>query len=461
MLFDPKSSLKVSRVLHAGYVFESDQTQIIFDPIFENPFSRNCHAFPDLQFDHEQIKQQKFTAVFISHFHDDHCSFESLNFLDKKTPIYMFCVFEEMFDLIRQLGFTNVYSLQLNKPVVIGEFKITALKALDEDVDSIFHIQAAGLNILNVVDSWIDDDTLSLLKLTAPWDMVLWPFQTMREVEVIAPSRASAAPQDLPEEWIAQLKILNPKFIVPSSCQFKAESWSWYNQAFFPVSYKQFQRQMELALPQAKVVRLNPSVSVILTKDSVNISKPISWITPIGPQDVDYDYQTDINPPSTSEIAKRFAPLTSEQKKIVLDYCQFGLIQKYKSMEPAVDPYFKKTRAWKLSIYEHDGKLTHFYYRLNGVSIEIVDEIPKKVEWTTDVSIAKVYAALVLGESLTSMYMRINDVTFDSETEKEIADADIVDDPLIRCLFNGAFATYQKAQLERIRSFERRLTSKV
>ena len=32
-----------------------------------------------------------------------------------------------------------------------------------------------------------------------------------------------------------------------------------------------------------------------------------------------------------------------------------------------------------------------------------------------------------------------------------LAEADIVDDPLIRCLFNDAFGAYQAAQLRRIR----------
>ncbi|HEY8272332.1 MAG TPA: MBL fold metallo-hydrolase, partial [Pseudobdellovibrionaceae bacterium] len=259
-------SLKISRILHAGYVFECDETQIAFDPIFENPFSRNCYAFPSVRFDHEQITKVKFAAVFISHFHDDHCSLESLVLLDRKTPIYIYCIFEELFSLIRALGFTHVYSLEMNVPVVIGSLEIIPWRALDADVDSIFQIKAAGLNVLNVVDSWIDFATLSELARSAPWDMVLWPFQTMREIEVLAPSRATVATGELPTEWIEQLKILNPKYVVPSSCQFIQESWSWYNHAFFPISYRQFQKEIEDALPDSQVVRMNPSVAVVLDK---------------------------------------------------------------------------------------------------------------------------------------------------------------------------------------------------
>lgn len=53
-------SLKISRILHAGYIFTKDQTNIVFDPIFENPFSFNCYAFPEVEFDLESLKKLKF-----------------------------------------------------------------------------------------------------------------------------------------------------------------------------------------------------------------------------------------------------------------------------------------------------------------------------------------------------------------------------------------------------------------
>jgi hypothetical protein len=444
-------NLKVSRILHAGYVFECDETQIVFDPIFENPFSRNCHAFPDVKFDYEQIKNLKLAAVFISHFHDDHCSFESLDFLDRKTPIYIYCLFDELFSLIRELGFINVHQLEIDTPVAIGPFEIIPRRALDSDVDSMFQVKAASLNVLNVVDSWIDDSTLNELARNAPWDMVLWPFQTMREIEVIAPFRASAASSELPIEWIEQLKALNPRYIVPSSCQFAQESWSWYNGSLFPITYRQFKQEVEAALPDSHVVRMNPSVGVVLDKTSLEISSSLNWVQPIGEQDVDYEYKGDMKPPPTAEISKKFAPLTVEEAARVYEYCRSGLLEKYQSMEPPTDIYFKKPRLWRLSIYDHAGEVTHFHYHLNSRSIELALENEKSFSWSTEIPISKLYAALESGESLTSMYMRINDMVFEPDIEEEIQSADIIDDPLIRCLFNGVFGAYQSAQLKRLK----------
>ncbi|STR27966.1 Uncharacterised protein [Janthinobacterium lividum] len=112
--------LKISRILHAGYVFECEGTAIAFDPIVENPFSRNCHAFPPVRFDLDAVRRLRWDAVFISHFHDDHCSLDSLDALDRATPIYLYCVFDELFAMLRALGFTQVRRLHVDVPVQVG-----------------------------------------------------------------------------------------------------------------------------------------------------------------------------------------------------------------------------------------------------------------------------------------------------------------------------------------------------
>ena len=87
---------------------------------------------------------------------------------------------------------------------------------------------------------------------------------------------------------------------------------------------------------------------------------------------------------------------------------------------------------------------------MQGDSIDLTDAAAP-LSWVTEIPAAKLYAALELGESLTSMYMRINDLRFDDATEAELATAELVDDPLIRCLFNDAFGAYQAAQLRRLK----------
>lgn len=445
-------SLKIARILHAGYIFEKGGVQVAFDPIFENPFSRNCHAFPQVQFNQNAIRDLRLDAVFISHYHDDHCSLESLDLLNRETPIYMYCHFDELFTMVRALGFTEVHSLRVDVGVQVGEIEIIPRRALDADVDVMFHVRTADLNVLNVVDSWIDSETLEQLSEFAPWDVVLWPFQTMRELEVLSPRRASVAAPTLPTEWIAQLRILRPKSIVPSSCQFKLEDWSWYNRAFFPISYRQFKAEIEASIPASRVLRLDPGCAIELSKESIEISKPIAWIRTGGDADSDYDYRPMLPPPSTAEVARRFPALDEKQIARVDEYCQVGLLEKYRSMDPTEQDFFTKARVWKLSLYDHDGLATEFFYRIEGARIERISDDAGQFSWQTEVPISKLYAALEDGETLTSMYVRINDLSFSSEIEDEISEIDVVEDPLIRCLFNGVFGSYQTAQLARIRN---------
>ncbi|QYF94197.1 MBL fold metallo-hydrolase [Massilia sp. PAMC28688] len=443
-------AITISRILHAGYVFTCGETVIAFDPIVENPFSRNCHAFPDVAFDHAQIARLRLAAVFISHYHDDHCSLDSLVHLDRATPIYMYCLFEEMFDMIRALGFTQVQQVRTNEPIRVGAFDVIARQALDADVDSMFQIQAEGLNILNVVDAWIDSDCLARYADSVRWDMVLWPFQTMRELAVLSPGRAQPVPEALPEEWFEQLAMLAPRYLVPSSCQFVQEPWSWYRHAYFPVSYRRFAREMAAALPGTQVVRLNPSVSVTLDQDGVRPAPPLPWVQPVGEQDVDYHYDPLLPVPSTASIARRFGKLTDDEQALVDAYCSAGLLEKYRAMQLDEESYFARPRVWQLSVFDHEGTARPYWYRVHGDMITSIAPGSAAPAWTTEVPAAKLHGALALGESLTTMYMRINGGTFDDAIEADLQHADLLDDPLVRTLFNDIFGAYQAAQLRRL-----------
>lgn len=447
--------IKISRILHAGYLFEHENHSIVFDPIFENPFSKNCFAFPSIDFNLEKIRQQKFDAVFISHFHDDHCSLESLDLIAKETPIYLYCLSEELYSLLRQLGFQQVLRLELDQPVSIGPFEIIPRRALDWEIDTIFQLRIGLLNILNVVDAWIDPSTLGQLKAEPPWDLVLWPFQTMRELEVISPNqhKSEPAPPEIPREWLEQLKELNPRRIVPSSCQFRHESWSWYNQAFFPITYDHFEKQISKLLPNTLVLRMNPGVSLFLTDQDHRWAEPLPWIIPVGEQNLDYQFESKVEPQTTGAIAKKFPALNPFQTERVFNFCLVDIVTQLNAMGPCLEPYFTSHRIWELSVYNHQGEVQKFYYRLSNTEIQrlsLSEVEDADIGWSTELPLCKLYGALEEGETLTSMYVRINAFPFRAEIEAQLKDCDILEDPLLRCLFQRSAFDYQRAQLQRI-----------
>lgn len=422
-------AIQISRILHAGYIFECDNCRIAFDPIFENPFSQNCYSFPKIEFDLDVVRNQHFDAIFISHYHDDHFSLESLNLLDRSIPIYIFCIFEELKSLLYALGFQNVHSIELFKIIQIGSFQVKALEALDCDVDSLFHIQARGLDILNVVDSWIGPRTFEKLRLIPKWDLVLWPFQTMRELEVIAPSVAAVVTsetQKLPSEWLEQIKNLKPKTIVPSSCQFQFEDWSWYNRSFFPISYSEFEKQIQVLLPGTKIQRLNPGEIFELASSGLQKKSRLSWVKPIGDQNRDYSFNSKNVPQSVAEISRHLPALSDLEKMELKIICQDVLKKRVSELD------FKLIQRWRLRVYDHQGIPTEYEYSINP---DIVSKT-----WITEISETKLFKAWTEGESLTSIYVRV--IPFD--------EIDPLEDPLIRCLYEGIIGGYQKAQLKRL-----------
>ncbi len=153
--------------------------------------------------------------------------------------------------------------------------------------------------------------------------------------------------------------------------------------------------------------------------------------------------------PATREIAKNFEPLSAAQTEFVHDYCVRRLIARY----PAVGfpNYFEKRRIWNLSLYDHLGKPTQYFYLVEKSEIMRVSE-PNidTIGWHTELPVSKLFSALQNGEALTSMYIRINDGTFASDVERDLAKTEPTDDPLIRCLFTGVVGGYQTAQLRRL-----------
>jgi hypothetical protein len=446
------SELSISRILHAGYLFECKGTKILMDPIFENPFSRNCYAYPSVEFNLDEIKKLKVDAVFISHYHDDHCSLESLVLLDKQTPIYLYCQYPELHQMIREIGFQEVYELEINQCRVVGPFEIVTRRALDFEIDSLFHIKAAGLNILNVVDSWIDEETFELLLQTKSWDLVLWPFQTMRELEVLSPSRLGPKPVQIPVEWLRQIEKLKPRFLVPSSCQFRFESWSWHNHAYFPISYDFFDQTIKELVPEIQVLRLNPSLTIKLDTHHMEFSKRLNFVIPIGEQELDYHFKENFPAPKTSEVAKFLPALSLDECQLVHNFCVRGIIEKYQELEGLDEPFFTKSRHWRLSLFTHLGNAENFYYQIDQSKLILLNERPENICWSTELPLTKLFSALTTGESLSSLYVRINDEEFSSQIELELKDVDILYDPLLFCLFSSEVGSYQKAQLKKINS---------
>lgn len=429
-------ALTVTRILHAGYQIQSTNAKILFDPIVENPFSINCYAYPSVHFNHAIIESEIWDAIFISHIHDDHFSLNSLKHFNRRIPIYIYSRNQEAFDLIRKLGFTNVIALAHHMPVKINDIVIEPYPALDIDMDCIFHIQSQNYNILNVVDSWIDYDTLEKLVKIGNWNLILWPFQTMREIEVLSPTVSETADTHLPIEWIEQIKKLNPKQIVPSSCQFQFEKDSWINQFYFPITYLQFSKDLEENGITSHVQRLDPNTALDIPSGRIR-PQALPWLDTIDKNLIDYIYNPNLKIPSLQEFSiNRFSSLDVE--------AQFFLSEWLKNVEelfPSINIYVDEDDTehklhWHLTIYNQGNVFFHNTYSDKGFT-------GSEIFWTTEIMAEKLWGALKKGETLSSLYMRINDF----QNSASFTNLDRLQDPLLKLLYGTEELQYQKQQL--------------
>lgn len=443
-------SFTASRVLHAGYLFQAAGESILMDPILETPFSHNCYAYPAVQFFEDEIEKLQVDAVFISHVHDDHLCFKSLNRLSRKTPIYLYAEEPIYFEMLKSLGFNNVFGLKLDQKVCIGQhFQVTPRLALDPQVDSLFQIQIGDFNILNVVDSWVDPQALKQMQDVKKWDLILWPFQTMREIQVLSPNRASRE-KEIPAEWGEVLRQLNPRFVVPSSCQFRHESWSWYNEALFPIQYSDFKEWLAQILPQAQYLRIDPSKGFFFSKEAIQSSPDLKILKCLEEGEVDYHYDENHQAPPVGLIAENLPVLSGEDLRWVLNYCQKELVQELTDKAQTLDCLLDYCCVWKLVLHGSAEKAYSFTYDIQGDAVELLtQENANQVEptWLTEIPAQKLWSSLKSGETLTSLYLRINDMTFSSEVECGLEELDLMEDPLIRVLFDGKVFRYHKQQL--------------
>ena len=219
------------------------------------------------------------------------------------------------------------------------------------------------------------------------------------------------------------------------------------------MSYRQFETDLASVIPETQIVRMNPSESLMLVNGAIAPARPLDWVIPVGAQNLDYEFRPNEIPLATAEIARKFEPLTEDQLDRVLGFCKTGLIAKYKVLAADFHPYFAAKVYWRLSVFDHQGFKTQFVYCIHGRHIEIADrDVAMPLGWATEVSVNKLYSALERGESLTSMYIRINDIEFEPFISRRIDVVELTEDPLVRCLFEGVFGAYQKAQLARLRA---------
>lgn len=362
--------------------------------------------------------------------------------------------------MIQELGFEDVHLLELGHTYQFGTFQVTPQKALDESIDCLFSIQHRDVHILNVVDAWIHPDSRSWLQQHSPWDLVLWPYQNMQEIEVLCPEVQTTSAEEkfkIPEELRSELHALQPKTLIPSSCQFKFEPWSWHNDKYFPISYASFASQIKDFLPSTKVVRLDPGMGLSWTESGWTKTDDLFWVKRIqnqtGDEINDYTFDKTSLIPSTDEVSGYFPKLKDAEKNQVLEYIKTGMLDQLHKLAEDLHPYFRQSGLWQLNLYESEDSLSEIRIKLPSFHVipsndQLNDLRP--ILWTTSIPFWTAHKTLSQGASLSSSYVRVNEHLSPEQRTKLPNDISPLDDLLIQTLFAQPSLAFQKNQLQRL-----------
>ena len=444
-------SLKLHRIFHAGYVISDSSTLIIIDPILESLFSYNCIPYPSIKFDFEKVQSLNPDAIFISHVHDDHFSLESLNQFKKNTPIYIYANDSNVVEILKKLGFQFVYLIEHGRIYIFNLFQINTYKALDADVDCLIHIQYQNINILNVVDSWIDWNTLEELK-KHKWNLILWPFQQMQEFKIHL-SDDQIEKWDKPENIIIpehqiQIEALKTKALIPSSCQFildsKSKINSNINSIYFPISYSDFINEVFRIDSSINCFNLLPGGGIEITENSINHIHPLSWIQL---QENQYEYKFPIIQNENNKTIWNNQNLYEVQElnsKFKLQIEQFKLFLKnFKSFIEIQSNYQLKIIIHN-QVFDFDFIVDHQQLK------EVLIKSEPKNEFDTSVCIdfEKWILAFDQGIQLNALDLQF---TFSKKIKKLYSYEELIlNDPLISYLYNNKSLNYQYKQLDKI-----------
>lgn len=444
-------SILMRRILHAGYIFESSRAKIIFDPIFENPFCGNGYSYPPVEFDVDQIRAQRFDAVFLSHIHEDHFSSKSLNYLSRETPLYLYAQDMRYVSFLQEMGFASVQLLKIHDQIEIADISVKVLKALDESVDAIFFIQRGSIKILNVVDSWIHPEEMIFLR-SQKWDLVLWPFQVFREWEVLAPERYQMENRDYPPELLESLGSLQAQTVIPSSCQFLQESWWSLRSQYFVNSYKNFEQQLSHLRGDSDLfqfLRLDPGETVQFEEGNWRIADSLSWVKkqelePLLKYERDYHIGDgeEARSVSVEEISSFLPELSSselsELKKRINSFpTDYGHLN-------FAGSYFQNDQIWLLRLWLNPGQKIDFRFSFKDHQLQICSDSALPFHWLTEISAYKLLRAMKSQELLNSLYLQVNGQDPQLDRLALGRDWDVLEDPLVQILSSFDPLIYQR-----------------
>lgn len=255
---------------HASMRIEGTQGAVVFDPLL---FGRHHHGLYDV-YPHRQLKPRlmpSVDALVISHGHEDHFDFDSIDKFPRQMPILV-PKRSPLAEWLAGMMFSEVTPLDFWDEASIGSMKIIATPPDEGAQEAGFLIIEGDQVIWNAVDTFPSLETLIQIHERFPkLDLAILPWQPLQDVQ-FASGAGVSFPFAMYARAFSNALQLHTRAVVAGSCGFRVMgSSSWLNHVNFPMTRARFVYDLEQAKPElaGNVLQVDPGDRVEVTAEGV------------------------------------------------------------------------------------------------------------------------------------------------------------------------------------------------
>jgi len=296
----------VTKLVQAGMIVATRDIKILCDPLVSG--NRVCDVFSlpkDYYIDQAALKKTKFDAVVISHGHHDHFQLESLDHIHRDCPIYYPAPAPFIMEQMKILGFRFFKPMAAHRKYRIGDLELIPIKSEVRFPEFGFIFRNGSLKIYNLVDIRISTKRIKkLIRRFGRPDLLFSYYQCLNESGVANRQLKTLFPKSIYQEFFDVVKAFRPRAVIPSSNDIRFSDNAWLNSHLFPISKKQFIRDVRTADPKIRGYAIEPGQTFTLSRRGLKLRAPLlpelrlnacrpvelPWRPEVGHRFVDYRF---------------------------------------------------------------------------------------------------------------------------------------------------------------------------
>src|SRR4051794_34697350 len=170
--------MRIGKIGHAGLVIATGEVTCYCDPLLSGVFCAGANAlWPEVRIDAARAASAC-DAIVISHSHPDHFSVSSLAALPRAAPVLYPRGDALIESALRRLGFETLRPMTCGERYHLRDLEILPTPSTAPFVENGLCFSSGGATCWNLVDTCVDETTLSLVRHACPGvDVMIAAFQ--------------------------------------------------------------------------------------------------------------------------------------------------------------------------------------------------------------------------------------------------------------------------------------------